>query len=415
MINESILKPALSGALSVILPTAEETLLLRACLSSGAAARRAWEEWQSRRNDSGTAFLAENQSVKKLGLLVFDALRRSGLEVDKESQTYLRSAYLKEELRSKIFGRIFREILMMLGNEGIPTLVLKGAALAETVYDNPVLRHCHDIDILIRNQDMSRAATLLSSIGFKQVNPKSAPGSDDCNLEHESGLPLELHTRLFKAVYYNAPLTELWERSQKCFIAGVRARILTPADNLLHVCGHAFYSPSRQSLRWVCDAWFIIERHRDLNWDLLLNCAVRSHLALPLSITLGYLVKELNAPIPSGFLERLSAAASKSKVIERELALLGAHSSTTESFMNLFRNINNWRDRVFLIRWLLFPSPSYLFLVESVRRSWLLPFHYVYRLLRYARVRFRSRFAGPIRRIRWRIDRLFLRINFRIP
>ena len=79
-----------------------------------------------------------------------------------------------------------------------------------------------------------------------------------------------------------------------------------PADSLLHVCGHASYSKSRQSLRWLTDAWLIVNRHPDLDWDLLLDCARRSHLALPLSVALSYLANDLNAPIPLRFLNRLS-------------------------------------------------------------------------------------------------------------
>src|ERR1700746_3766744 len=102
---------------------------------------------------------------------------------------------------------------MLLEKEGIPTILLKGTALAETVYDNPVLRHCHDIDLLIRDQDMSRAVSLLPSIEFKEIDPQAEPGSSDCKLEHESGLPLELHTALFKLSYYNELLGETWKRS----------------------------------------------------------------------------------------------------------------------------------------------------------------------------------------------------------
>jgi hypothetical protein len=87
--------------------------------------------------------------------------------------------------------------------------------------------------------------------------------------------------------------------------------MLSPSDNLLHVCGQAWYSAQRFSLRWVGDAWFIIERHRNLDWDLLLDTARRSHLVEPLSVMLGYLAEDLGANIPSSFLQRLFAAASK--------------------------------------------------------------------------------------------------------
>ena len=415
MSNAPRLRQSLSNALSVVLPTREETLLLRACLSSAEAVRQSWEAWQRLRNDLRTGSLTDSQTVKKLQLLVFDALRRSALEVDKESQTYLRSAYLQEDWRSKIVRRICREVLRLFESHDIPVIVLKGVALAETVYESPVLRHCHDIDLLIRDQDMSRAMTLLPSIEFKEIDSKAEPGSSDCQLEHESGLPLELHRALFKLPYYNELLGETWKRSRNQVIADVQTKILAPADNLLHVCGHAFHESRRGSLRWVSDAWFIIDRHRDLDWDLVFDCADRSHLALPLSVTLAYLAEDLNAPIPSSFLARLFAAASKSSAIERELALFGAHSRPQGSLVALFRRMRDWRGRAFMIQWLLLPSPAYLFMVEEARPSWPLPFHYIYRPLRYARQFIDSKFAGLIRRIKWRVDRFFLRTDYRTP
>lgn len=68
-----------------------------------------------------------------------------------------------------------------------------------------------------------------------------------------------------------------------------------------------------------------------------------------------------------------------------------------------------------MIQWLLLPSPAYLFMVEEARPSWPLPFHYIYRPLRYARHFIDSKFAGLIRRIKWRVDRLFLRTDYRTP
>ena len=412
---KSRLKPLLSDALSLLLPTPEQTLLLRTCLLPRDLARQAWEEWRIRYDGAEIGFAGNNPSIRKLRPLLFNAFQQHGLEADNKTGTYLRSTYLQEDLRGKIVRRICRDILMLLEKEGIPTIVLKGAALAETVYDNPVLRHCHDIDLLIRDRDMSRAVSLLPSREFKEINPKGERGSDDCRLEHESGLPLELHTALFKLPYYNGLLGEMWERSRNHVIAGVQTKILAAADNLLHVCGHAFYGSRRGSLRWVSDAWFIIDRHRDLDWDLVLDCADRSHLALPLSVTLTYLAEELSAPIPSSFLDRLFAAASKSSATERELALFGARSAPRGSLMNLFRKMRDWRGRAFMLQWLLFPSPTYLLLVENVHRSWLLPLYYIYRPLRYARYRVYSELAGLIRRIKWRVERLSLRINFRTP
>jgi hypothetical protein len=351
--------------------------------------------------------LLRNNSFKKLRPLLFNAVQCHSLEIDKEALTYLRTAYLKEELRDAAVRRICREVLLSLEKEGLAPILLKGMALAETVYGNPVLRHCHDIDILLPDDQLSRPAIFLSSLGFRVC---SAPQSQNRHLRmlQDSGLPLEFHSNLFEVPYYQMPLSEIRARGRSQAIAGVKTRILTPADNLLHVCGHASYSSKRQSLRWVTDAWFIISRHADLDWELLSHDIRRSGLALPVSVMLGYLAESLDAPIPSNTLRSLSAAASHSRPIERQLALRGTRSDGQGSLQELFGRATNWRERVFILQWLLFPSPHYLAWVDQVH-PWLLPFHYLYRPLRYARNRLQSSLKGALGAISSRMGRVFRR------
>lgn len=379
MNSASPMRAALSNALSVILPTPEDTLLLRACLNSGESGRQACKAWLKQaelqnglRKDSAKAFLP----------LLLRAVRIHDIEIDTAMLTILRTAALREELRTTAYNTICREVFSTLIANEIPKIVLGGAALADTVYADPALRHSHDIDILIPDEEMDRAASLLPSVGFKAVDPPQ-PEKHHWRFEHASGLRLELHARLFQIPYYNTPLAEIWARRQSHVVAGVAADILPPADNLLHVCGHASYSKSRQSLRWVADAWFIIDRHRDLDWDRLLDCADQSHVALPLSVTLGYLAEHLDAPIPATFLERLHVAALRTDTIGREAALWGTLASARGNLTRLVWAADNWRARAFVMKWLLIPSPHYLRWAEQFCHSWLLPLYYVYRPLRY--------------------------------
>ena len=383
MNRRSGFKPVLAESLSVILPGSEETLLLRTCLLSAESAQQAWDEWQFHRKERATTFLGDDESINKLRPSIFHALRRHGITVDKANQTYLRSAYLKEELRSKVFRRICRATLLLLRQEGIPAILLKGAALAETIYDCPVLRHCHDIDLLLPEEEINRVASLLVVLGFSKDTRKSQPQNFCLRLLHESRLPLELHTELFQIPYYNRCLDEIRERSHDRLISGVSTPILAPSDSLLHVCGHAFCSDKRESLRWVTDAWLLIDRHRDLDWELFLECARKTRLLLPLSVTLNYLAESLDAAIPSTFLHRLFEAASSSNSRQREFALSKARSSPNGSFRNLLAKAIGWRGRAFVIQWMLFPSPSYLIWEQRINCLPLLPFHYLYRPLRY--------------------------------
>jgi hypothetical protein len=144
-----------------------------------------------------------------------------------------------------------------------------------------------------------------------------------------------------------------------------------------------------------------------------LECAHRSRLALPLSVMLRYLAEDLNAPIPYTFLNRLSAAASKSDAIERQLALRGTRAAGQGSLKELFRRTTNWRERVFLIQWLLFPSPRYLSWVDQIYPSWLLPFHYVYRPIRHLGGYVWSKLRVFIRHARFVLEAVFPRGHVR--
>ena len=406
MSKPSPVRHALSDALSVILPAPEDTLLLRACLHSGESGKHACRTWLKEHPEPKNEL--KKESTKAFLPLLFNALRIHGIAVDNTFLTILRTAAVREEVRTNTYRSICRNVFSTLAANEIPTIILRGAALADTVYAAPALRHSHDIDILLEPRYRDSTLTLLASLGFVPLRKKAPTDSLKVELKHGSGLPLVLHRNLFEIPFYNPDISELWSRSHTRVIADVEVRVLSPADALLHLCGHASYSPSRESFRWISDAWFVIDRHRDLDWDLLLDCAHRSHLTLPLSVTLGYLTKDLNTPVPSSFLDRLFTTASKTTAIGRELALFGARSALRGGFKNLIRKTRGWRGRAFVITWMLFPSPSYVLWVQQVRHSWLLPFHYIYRPIRYVSRRIWPKFKNFMRRVGIRKNRHIL-------
>jgi hypothetical protein len=380
--REAPAMPPLSASLSLILPTETETALLRACLFTGPAGRRAWDVWQQETSGvHGVAALSG--SAKALIPLIHRAAARNGAVVEGAARTALRAGYLREELRTTTYRRICAEVLSALASADIPVVVLGGAALAESAYDHPILRHCHDLDLLLRQPDLARAARLLIGREFANASEPPTDTTTDITLVHTSGLPVELHSRLLAIPWYSVPLTEVWTRTRRHAVDGMPADILSPADTLLHVCAHASYSRSRESLRWVCDSWFIIQRHPDLDWDALVDCAVRSQLALPLSVMLTYLAREMALAIPRTVLDRIYSAAARTDRIRREVALHCARASARGGLRTLVRTSHGWRARGAVIQWMLFPSPAYLRWVAPVRTRWELPARYVQRPLRY--------------------------------
>ena len=389
--GEARATPALSAPLSVILPTATETALLRACLFTGTAGRRAWDVWQQETSGvDGIAALAG--SVKALIPLIQRAAARNGALVEGAARMALSAGSFREELRTKTYRRICAEVLGELASEDIPVVVLGGAALADSVYADPILRHCHDLDLLLHQRDLARAERLLTDRkDFASSSPPRTETVNDITLTHASALPVELHSRLLAIPWYPVPLAEVWARARGHIVNGMPASILSPADNLLHVCARVSSEPRRPSLRWVCDSWFIVDRHPDLDWDVLIDCAARSHLALPLSVALTYLAREMALAVPSTVLDQIYAAAARTDRIRREVALHCARASGRGSLRTLIRTSRSWRARGAVIQWMLVPSPAYVRWVEPIRRWWELPIRYVQRPLRYLLRRLRSR------------------------
>ena len=376
-------KPLLSDTLSVLLPTVEQTWLLRTCLNSGEVGANAWRIWQERVGDPKKALADDRLDVKWMLPLLYHALRRDGVVVDTALLPYLRTAYFREELRSQAFRQICQQVLAALVAAGIPLLVLNGTALADMVYGDWALRHCHALDVMVAAGELARAVRTLQAAGLSPGGGSPDARAGAVRLQHQSGVPVTLHRDLFPLPYYRAPLSEMWERSLAHRIAGNPVRVLAPADTLVHVCGQASCSRIRDKLEWVCDAWYVVNDGAHLDWDLLLDSTLRCHLALPLSVMLGYLVDELSAPIPAQVLQRLMAASVHAPVVAREAALSGARTGRHGTLKNLLSQTQSWLGWGIVLKWMVFPSPSCLRWTYAVRSRWLLPVYYLYRPLHY--------------------------------
>jgi len=273
------------------LPTPTQTLLLQAALLSGESTRAAWDEWNRRVGDLPRALQGPTRLwTKRLLPLLYSSAQRNGLTADAELITLLKLACAGEATRDEFCRRIGREVLQHLTREKLQPIVIRGFALAETVYPAPHLRHCHDIDIILASGRTERASTILARLGF------SAHGDmedDQLRFVHRSGLELILHRRLFPVDSDTPTLEEMFTRCQDREIAGVLSKSLAPPDSLLHVCAHAWSGERCHSPLWICDVWFLVQWLRASDWTILRDNAHRAGFQKLLNRTLDYLVLEL--------------------------------------------------------------------------------------------------------------------------
>jgi len=379
---------ALHDGLRVLMPGAVDTELLRACLWTGEPARQAWDRFQ-RQVDLRELFRTDHGSRKRFGPLLAAALRRNAVSADASFLTVLRTALLREELRADLYSEILLEVLGVMSAGDIPVLVLKGAAFGATLYQEPAQRHSHDIDLLVRTEDVARAAAALEGQGFKRPAGPAESG-DRLTLVHGRALPVNLRTRLLPLPETPFSFDAIWSRSLETGFSGHLARILSAADSLFQVLGQAARSPARGSLQWAADAWLLIERSPDLHWERLMEQAAASRLTLPCWARLEYLAGELHAGVPASVRAVLAERAAGAEPVERDRALYAARAASGIGGPRQVLSGSTANDRAHLLAWLLFPSPAYMRVTFGVRGGLGLPAAYVRRVLRYGLAALRS-------------------------
>ena len=134
------------------------------------------------------------------------------------------------------------EIAAILEQAGIQALALKGPVLANRFYRPPFLRKPPtDLDLAVKKEDLDRTCDMLSKLGYSleaSIREKKLV-NHHVKLNHPSRARIELHFRLSHKGL-GIPIGEFLERSADYQLPGGRTvRILSPADELLHLVLHS--------------------------------------------------------------------------------------------------------------------------------------------------------------------------------
>jgi hypothetical protein len=177
--------------------------------------------------------------------------------------------------RTDFLGMELARILRLLGDAGVPVMPLKGIALAESLYDDPALRVCSDIDVLVPTQNAIEAFHLIVSSGYKPEFTQPllldlmVRYGKDCLLRREDRLcsyPIELHCGLvWGGPLERELLDQIWAEAGRKTFYGLPAFTLSADWEFLYLAVHA----ARRgwlSLKWYVDLDRICSR-RMIDWE----------------------------------------------------------------------------------------------------------------------------------------------------
>ena len=285
-------------------PTWQQELLLQAALMRGPKALEAWDRWKA----SVDIEKLDPESLRLLPQL-YDTLRRQGvsdLALGRLKAAYRRTWYDNHRLLHAMSG-----LLRSFHEAGIPTLLLKGAALVSQYYRDYGLRPMYDVDILIPASQPSPALKLLTNLGYTPVwdtreESEVLARRHGWDFQDAEGRQVDLHWRVFHDDVHPDADVEFWQGSVPVTIHGVQTRTLNAADQLLHVCVHGATWMDEPAVHWVADATAILRAvNGELDWDRLLVQARRCRFTVLLRETLHYLRDVVDAPVPSAVLRRM--------------------------------------------------------------------------------------------------------------
>ena len=384
----------IKSALAIVRPDQIRTLLLRACVCEPIAAATAWQDFQQRVGDTKLFFETDLTGLKGLLPAIYGAARRNKFALEKELQSYLRVATVREDLRSTVIREIHAGILKTLTEASIPVITLRGGALADTAYETPVERHCHALHLLVRPDALTDVGKALRGCGFEPARlPEAAPGARQ-GFRHKDGLPLVVNTSLFDAPIYRDDADTLWSASLPAKIAGVPVHVPSPTHHLIYVLTAAFHERTRGHLRWACDAMLIINGEPGIDWPEFSRMVKSAHLELPIDTMLRFLTEQLDAPVPRDALTALDVSPSWTNRQILETALSGAVGGIS-TLREIWRHrMQSKRGHRTLLRFLFLPSTDFLLYRFGPSAKALVPIRYAYRPAAYVGQRLFWRISG---------------------
>lgn len=296
-------------------------------------------------------------------------------------------AYYATAARNILIYNDLARALRSLRDAGVPVIVLKGAALAETIYPNIGHRPMGDADLLVRPQCMERARQTLEAAGYRflpepeeRFKPFDTRFTGEMAFRRNEGALIELHWELTTSEWLRRliilDIEALWRDAQPLELGGVRVLQLSPHDTLLHLCLHLATHNYAHPIGYR-DIVQLLNYHQPFLWSTFLARVRRFRLRTACYFALEAVASVLDAPVPQDVLDALRPAAWQCWLVRRiadpHRGLTGQLPYTRPRSRLLHLAVaDRPADVLGVILWLLFPGRRWL--AERYRlHGWLKP------------------------------------------
>jgi len=296
----------------------------------------------------------------------------------------LQTLYYYAVARSLYRERQLREALDVLEAVGVPVVLLKGAAVAYTVYPDPALRTMGDLDLWIPREQLEQARSALQRLGYTLHSKRNRPlALHDAYLGETQLLSndptrglIELHWNVFPGEWlrHAACIDEATLRERSVPLEGMAARRLASEDMVLNTCLHLVINHQLGvgSIRSMLDLYLIQSRLAP-NWEEIARRAQEWHVTTAVWLVLT-LWTDLFGPQDNLPLSVLQPPPLRRKILRRMAppAMLWAGRTFRRGWQRrafLLCLVDRPLDAIHLMTYAFFPERRWLILLYGLENA----------------------------------------------
>lgn len=192
--------------------------------------------------DSDWRALVERSAAQRLLGTLADAVGRDLIATKDAQFAELARRHEEAMITAITIERLMLDVCGCLRDANVAHIVLKGPAIAHTLYRNPSQRQFIDLDVLV--DDIDRAVTALEAIGARRKTGELRPGYDRrfgkaVTMAAASGTEIDVHRTLAPGPYgLLIEPADLFRRVRQVTIGGRAVPVLERDAQFLHSCYH---------------------------------------------------------------------------------------------------------------------------------------------------------------------------------
>ncbi len=213
-----------------------------------------------------------------------------------EAEQYL-TGYSRISSGNRIKFEKLRAVLSQMQKAGIDCILLKGADLIPRLYGVLGTRALGDADLLVHESDLPAIDHLLTRLCYRPLidgNP--------AYVDPDNTLALDIITK----VWYADDQQVIWERAVRRDFEGIAVKGLGRNDLLVYLTAYSVIHRGCLAEPFVHDIVLLVEKE-DMDWDFVVEDAVRWHLKIPMYHGLSFVVtRYAGVPIPGHLLSSLA-------------------------------------------------------------------------------------------------------------